>query len=70
MDENGVKFQMAELAKVDIGGGGTIAKYASRYGMEVLDAGIAVLSMHAPYEITSTEDIISAKKAYKAFLSI
>ena len=70
LDEDGVPYQMAELSKVDVGGGGTIAKYASRYGMNVIDAGVAVMSMHAPYEITSTEDIKSAKKAYAAFLKI
>ena len=70
MDDNGVTFQMADMAKVDVGGGGTIAKYAAWYGMSVIDSGVAVLSMHAPYEITSTYDIEMAKKCYKAFLDI
>lgn len=70
MDEANVKFQMAEMAKVDIGGGGTIAKFAAFYGMQVIDAGVAVLSMHAPFEITSTYDIESAKSCYKAFLKM
>lgn len=70
MDKAGVKFQMAEMAKVDVGGGGTIAKFAAFYGMQVIDAGVAVLSMHAPWEITSTSDVLSAKNCYKAFLAI
>lgn len=70
MDENNVPFQMAELAKVDVGGGGTIAKYAAYYGMSVIDAGVAVMSMHAPWEITAAKDVEGAVKCYKAFLSI
>ena len=70
MDKNKVKFQMAEMAKVDIGGGGTIAKYCSWYGMDVIDCGVAVLSMHAPFEITSIEDINSAYDCYRAFLTL
>ena len=70
MDADGVPFQMAELAKVDVGGGGTIAKYAAYYGMSVIDAGVAVMSMHAPWEITAAADVISAYRCYKAFLSI
>ena len=70
MDEKGVKCQMAEMAKVDYGGGGTIAKFAAYYGMQVLDCGVAVLSMHAPWEITSAEDVVSAYECYKAFLTL
>lgn len=70
MDADGVLFQMAELAKVDVGGGGTIAKYAAYYGMSVIDAGVAVMSMHAPWEITATKDVEGAVRCYKAFLSI
>ena len=70
MDAEGVPFQMAELAKVDVGGGGTIAKYAAYYGMSVIDAGVAVMSMHAPWEITATKDVEGAVRCYKAFLSI
>ncbi len=70
LDENKVRFQMAELAKVDVGGGGTIAKYCAWYGMEVIDCGVAVLSMHAPFEITSAEDITSAYECYRAFLTL
>ena len=67
-DENKVAFQTAELGKVDFGGGGTIAYIAALYGMEVIDSGVAVLSMHAPWEVTSKADVYEAKKAYKAFL--
>ena len=67
-DSHEVAFQTAELGKVDIGGGGTIAYIAEHYGMEVIDSGVAVLSMHAPWEVTSKADIYEAKKAYKAFL--
>ena len=63
-----VAFQTAELGKVDVGGGGTIAYIAALYGMNVIDSGVAVLSMHAPWEVTSKADIYEAKKAYKAFL--
>ncbi len=70
MDSAGVKYQMAELGKVDQGGGGTIAYHAARYGMNVLDAGVAVLSMHAPWEITSKEDISQIYECYKAFLKM
>lgn len=68
MDDNNVAFQTAELGKVDIGGGGTIAYILSLYGMNVIDSGVAVLNMHAPWEITSKADIYEACKAYKAFL--
>lgn len=67
-DSHNVAFQTAELGKVDVGGGGTIAYIAALYGMEVIDSGVAVLSMHAPWEVTSKADIYEAKKAYKAFL--
>lgn len=68
MDDNNVNYQMAELGKVDIGGGGTIAYILSLYGMEVIDCGVAVLNMHAPWEITSKADIYETKKCYVAFL--
>lgn len=67
-DDNKISFQTAELGKVDFGGGGTIAFMAALYGMNVIDSGVAVLSMHAPWEVTSKADIFEAKKAYKAFL--
>ncbi|MBQ1949260.1 MAG: aminopeptidase [Treponema sp.] len=66
----GVNYQMAELGKVDQGGGGTIAYLASKYGMNVIDAGVPVLSMHAPWEITAREDIIQAYNGYKSFLKL
>lgn len=68
MDDNHVNYQTAELGKVDIGGGGTIAYILSLYGMEVIDCGVAVLSMHAPWEITSKADVYEAQKCYAAFL--
>lgn len=68
MDDNGVAFQTAELGKVDIGGGGTIAYILSLYGMNVIDSGVAVLNMHAPWEITSKADVYEAYRSYKAFL--
>ena len=68
MDENNVQFQLAELGKVDKGGGGTIAYILSLYGMEVIDCGVAVLNMHAPWEITSKADVYETYKCYKAFL--
>ena len=68
MDDNKVNYQMAELGKVDVGGGGTIAYILSLYGMEVIDCGVAVLNMHAPWEITSKADIYETKKCYMAFL--
>lgn len=67
-DDNKVAFQTAELGKVDFGGGGTIAYIAALYGMEVVDSGVAVLSMHAPCEIVSKADLYEAKKGYAAFL--
>ena len=68
MDKHGVNFQTAELGKVDIGGGGTIAYILALYGMNVIDSGVAVLSMHAPWEVTSKADVYEAKKGYVAFL--
>ena len=68
MDEAGVFWQTAELGKVDEGGGGTIAYIAGNYGMNVVDAGISILSMHAPWEVASKADIYEATKGYEAFL--
>ncbi len=68
MDDAEVAFQTAELGKVDAGGGGTIAYLPAKYGMDVIDSGVAVLSMHAPWEVTSKADIYEAYKGYKAFL--
>lgn len=68
MEDNQVYYQTAELGKVDLGGGGTIAYILALYGMEVIDSGVAVLNMHAPWEVTSKADIYEAKKGYLAFL--
>ena len=68
MDANGVSYQLAELGRVDLGGGGTIAYIMARYGMNVIDNGVAVMSMHAPWEVTSKADIYEMKKGYDVFL--
>lgn len=68
MDKSDICYQFAELGKVDVGGGGTIAYILSLYGMEVIDCGVAVLNMHAPWEITSKADIYETLKGYKVFL--
>ena len=68
MDENNVSFQTAELGKVDQGGGGTIAYILGNYNMQVIDSGVAVLNMHAPWEIISKADLYEAKCGYAAFL--
>ena len=67
-DDHGVAFQTSELGKVDQGGGGTIAYIMANYGMEVIDSGVAVLNMHAPWEIISKVDLYEAYKGYVAFL--
>ena len=69
MESNNVTYQTAELGKVDLGGGGTIAYIMALYGMNVIDCGVAVLSMHAPWEVTSKADIHEAKRCYVAFLN-
>lgn len=68
MDDGGVAYQFSELGKVDAGGGGTIAYIMANYGMEVIDSGVAVLCMHAPWEITSKADVYEAYRGYKAFI--
>lgn len=67
LDDKGVVYQTAELGKVDIGGGGTIAYILALYGMNVIDSGVAVLNMHAPWEATSKADIYEAYRGYKVF---
>lgn len=67
-DKKGVQFQTAELGKVDVGGGGTIAYILALYGMNVIDSGVAVLNMHAPWEATSKADIYETYRGYKAFV--
>ena len=69
MDDAGVNFQTAELGKVDQGGGGTIAYICALYGMEVIDSGVPVLSMHAPWEIINKADLYEAVKGYSAFMA-
>ncbi len=68
MEKHGVAFQTAELGRIDVGGGGTIAYISALYGMEVIDSGVAVLNMHAPMEVTSKADVYEAVKGYTAFL--
>lgn len=67
MEEKGIAFQTAELGKVDVGGGGTIAYILALYGMNVIDSGVPVLNMHAPWEATSKADIYEAYRGYIAF---
>lgn len=68
MEDNKVYYQTAELGKVDVGGGGTIAYILALYDMQVIDCGVAVLSMHSPWEVTSKADIYETEKGYEAFL--
>ena len=67
-EAHGVVWQTGELGRVDLGGGGTIAVYMANLGMQVIDCGVPVLSMHAPLEVTSKVDVYSAYLGYKAFL--
>ena len=68
MDDAGIAWQTAELGRVDAGGGGTIAYMLARYGMQVIDCGVPVLSMPAPWEIASKADLYEAYRGYMAFL--
>ena len=68
MDKENIAFQISELGKVDAGGGGTIAYILANYNVEVIDCGVGVLSMHAPWEVTSKSDIYEAYRGYIAFL--
>ena len=63
-----LSYQLSELGKVDAGGGGTIAYILANYDVKVIDGGVAVLNMHAPYEVTSKVDIYEAYRGYLAFL--
>lgn len=67
MDDAGVSFQTAELGKVDVGGGGAIAHVPAKYGMDVIDSDVPVLSMHSPWEVTSKADIYEARRGYERF---
>ena len=68
MDRNNVDYQTGELGKVDQGGGGTIAYILAQYNMEVIDCGVALQNMHAPYEVSSKFDVYETMKGYKTFL--
>ncbi|MBR2743671.1 MAG: aminopeptidase [Clostridia bacterium] len=70
LETNNIAYQISELGKVDIGGGGTIAYILANKGMDVIDCGVPVLSMHAPYEVTSKYDVYSAFETYKAFFNL
>ena len=67
LEKNNIRYQISELGRVDLGGGGTIAYILANKGMDVIDCGVPVLSMHAPYEVTSKFDVFAAHKMYKAF---
>ena len=67
LEKNDIRYQISELGKVDVGGGGTIAYILANKGIDVIDCGVPVLSMHAPYEVTSKYDVYSAYRAYEAF---
>lgn len=69
LDDARVNYQTAELGKVDQGGGGTIAYIMGNYVMNVIDAGVPVINMHAPWEVVSKADVYEAYRAYKVFLS-
>ena len=68
MNNNNVSWQTSELGKVDQGGGGTIAYILAQYGMEVIDCGVALQNMHAPWEVSSKVDIYETYRGYEAFL--
>ena len=68
LDKDGIVYQTAELGKVDVGGGGTIAYILALYGMNVIDAGVAVLNMHAPFEVIDKADLYEAYRGYISFL--
>ena len=69
LDKENVIWQTGELGKVDAGGGGTVAAYIANLNVDVIDVGVPVLSMHAPYEVTSKIDVYMAYKAFSAFFS-
>ncbi len=69
LNQQQIPWQMAELGKVDLGGGGTVAKYLAIYGLEIIDFGPGVLSMHSPFELSSKADLYATFLAYKYFLN-
>ena len=66
-NKHGVTWQTGELGKIDEGGGGTVAKFLSYYGMDIIDCGVALLGMHSPFEVASKLDIFETYRAYKTF---
>jgi aspartyl aminopeptidase len=68
LDKNKVIWQTGELGRIDLGGGGTIAMYLAKYGMDVIDVGVPILAMHSPMELISKADLYSSYLAYKTFL--
>ena len=68
LDDRKIVYQTAELGKVDVGGGGTIAYILAQYGMNVIDSGVAVLNMHAPWEATNKADVYETYRGYIAFV--
>ena len=66
--ENGVIWQAAEMGKVDVGGGGTVAKYIAKLNIDTVDIGVPVVSMHAPYEVVSKADEYATYEAFRAFI--
>jgi aspartyl aminopeptidase len=67
-DDNGVIWQTGELGKVDVGGGGTVAKFIAKMNISTIDIGVAVISMHAPYEVVSKADVYETYLAFRAFI--
>lgn len=67
-NENGVVWQTGELGKVDVGGGGTVAKFIAKMNIDTVDIGVPVISMHSPYEVISKADLYEAYLAFKAFI--
>ena len=66
--ENGVVWQTGELGRVDVGGGGTVAKFIAKMNVDTVDIGVPVISMHSPYEVISKADLYAAYLAFKAFI--
>ena len=69
LDEANVSWQTGELGKVDAGGGGTVAKFVAAFNVDVVDVGVPVLSMHAPFEIVSKLDVYSTYQAFRAYVN-
>lgn len=69
LDSNGIVWQAGELGKVDIGGGGTVAKYIASHNIDTVDLGVPVLSMHSPFEVVAKSDVFETYRAFSAFLS-